>query len=371
MPARNRLTLVGLLLSAVTATAQTGDEDVLKTLKARKVAVERDGPDGERVYVTVGRSNTADDLRLVGGCRGLYELAALGVAATDADLTVALAGSAKSLRSLGFEGAPFTDRVMPAVAGLTGLESLHIGRCKVTNAGLSHVGALPALRWVKLEGEAFTDDGLRHLARLPNLRGVTLTQTRVTGTGFAALADSKTLWYVKIKGSVGRQVKVTEAGLRAVGACKGLTELWFEHALVPDAGLAHLAELPRLEELVLKGCAVGDAGVKHVARSQTMRLDLTESTVGDAGMKHVARSRVMVLDLTDTMVGDTGMKHLAACPSLGVVRARRTPVTDAGLAALAACERLRTVDVSGSKVTPAGVAAFEEARPGCRVITDR
>jgi hypothetical protein len=57
----------------------------------------------------------------------------------------------------------------------------------VSDAGLTHIAALPNLKELDLRGTNVTDEGLARLARLKNLNRVWLSGTRVTDAGVADL----------------------------------------------------------------------------------------------------------------------------------------------------------------------------------------
>jgi hypothetical protein len=269
-------------------------------------------------------------------------------------------------------------------------------------------GEVPAFRfkaWKEGITDKLTDPGVPF--------GVAMQKTKVPEAAFKAMAGWKSLRMVDLL-----EAELTDAGLKELGGCKGLTGLNFRGAWgFTDAGVAGLAPLAdlqflglgsggvtdkslktvatfkQLRGLSLWGAKVGVAGVKELtALAELRHLELTASgaddaclkvvarldkletlivggvEVTDAGMKDVAAlKQLRILNIDHTAVTDAGIKELAACKNLTVLGAYGIKLTDAGLKDLATIQSLSVLDARGTMVTEEGIKQFRKALPRCAV----
>ena len=90
---------------------------------------------------------------------------------------------------LALESQWITDKGLPALGRLKGLERLNLKGMPITDEGLSHIAGMTALKNLDLEGTKITDAGLAHLSHLTALHWLSLKHTQVTGTGLSHLKD--------------------------------------------------------------------------------------------------------------------------------------------------------------------------------------
>ena len=102
--------------------------------------------------------------------------------------------------------------------------------------------------------QVVTEAALVHLGKLPHLRDVSVSAT-LTNKGLAHLATLPHLQKLYIRDS-----KITDEGMRLLGRCTELRELWCGSEEVTDAGLAHLKGLRHLRELHLRHAKITGGG---------------------------------------------------------------------------------------------------------------
>lgn len=192
------------------------------------------------------------------------------------------------------------------------LERLELGRTRVTDDGLSHLGGLRRLTALDLSDTAVTGDGLRHLAGLTELRILTVARTPLAGVG-----------------------------LEHIGRLSGVTTLVLSGTVVDDTAVARLGPLPRLETLSLSLTRVGDGALAHL---------------GGLGL-----AALRTLNLNNTAVTDAGLPHLERFPLLQHLSLYNTRVTDAGGHTLCRLQRLQELNIEGTGVSACAAARLRAA----------
>jgi hypothetical protein len=137
-----------------------------------------------------------------------------------------------------------------SLAALTGVVTLDLGHCDVTDRGLEVVCALPHLRVLNLTNcHSITAAGVPHLRKLSNIKRLDLSCCMgVSALGFAD----------------------TPSTLANSAAARSLTELSLcFNSKVTDAVLCLLHEhLPSLESLELRGChSLSQTSISHLSTS--------------------------------------------------------------------------------------------------------
>jgi hypothetical protein len=132
----------------------------------------------------------------------------------------------------------FDDLNARHIAELTGLESLILAKCPITDAGLVNLSGLRRLEYLEIFRTQITDKGLTHLRGLTNLRHL-----GVPGAEF------------------------TDAGVEHLLFLEGLESLDLSATDVTDAGIPLLKRLPNLKELLLLRTDVSDRGVEELKRA--------------------------------------------------------------------------------------------------------
>jgi hypothetical protein len=148
---------------------------------------------------------------------------------------------------------------MKGLASLKGLQKLHLGFTRVTEAGLKELAPLQELQELSLYGSV-TDADLKEVASLKGLQKLHIDGLCVTNAGLKELTPLRELQELSIEDSR----NVTDAGLKELARLKALRSLSVcgERVRVTDAGLKELASLKGLRFLGLSGTSVTDAGLK-------------------------------------------------------------------------------------------------------------
>lgn len=133
------------------------------------------------------------------------------------------------------------------------LRSLCLGKTKVTDEGLRHVGSQSELDWLDLTGTAVTDGGVKFLGSSRNLRQVSLDRTQVTDAIVSWLADCAQLEELDLSNT-----SLTDEGVRQLGRHHSLKVLWLTNTAITDQSVATLSQLSSLEFLSVDGTGVSD-----------------------------------------------------------------------------------------------------------------
>ncbi len=286
------------------------------------------------------------------------------------------------LRHLRIEDASsYDDILLDEIGRLPLLESLDVyGTIKFTTEGKKKLGNLKKLKILllqmvnfefheldvlaepkqirSLELRAGTDGDLKHLKRFENLESLGLNALyqspfSLFGDGaIEAIRPLKRLQRLDLK-----HAKVTDAGMRGLGAFLELRELNLADTKVTDRGVRELAKLTNLERLDLSGTfSTGGelAGFKHLER-----LDHADAPFGEAGGKCLSSLQKLThLNLARTPLTATAFKSIAGLPNLVTLDLTKTPVTDDLLKGMQSLPTLQRLTLESSLVTDDGIQAL-------------
>ena len=259
------------------------------------------------------------------------------------------------LRQLDLAGSSVTGFGLAQLTGLKNLTDLGLQDTAITDDALEHVGAMPGLESLDLWGCKITDAGFRHL-RGKNLHVRIAENSRFDGTGFQYLAKSR-LGLLELGTTA-----ITDAGLEQIKRLEGIEQLelprygdplhdspfWNElHAeRITDAGLRHVGAMTSVKKLYISGGGITDAGLVHLANMQK----LTQLEFGACpgirgpGLATLAKlPQLEFLDLGNTHVGDESLNLLLTSPKLNFI-------------------------VVGPDVSKAAAEGFQKARANTQVI---
>lgn len=272
-----------------------------------------------------------------------------------------------------------TDELLVRLKELPRLRELDLGVTKtLTEAGIAHLGKLPALEKLQLSsvntegaglGDAAleavshahsltdlsiaecgtTDAGARHLERMPQLTRLSLYQEgRLTDAALASVAKLKQLKHLDLSSYVATAsyglMRFSPEGLGQLAVLDELEEL----QLVGQSPSADLLAFPRLTSLSVG--AVDDAAAMSISRCRDLRyLGLIYSDITDVGLKQIAiLPKLRRLSLSSTRITDEGVGHLKTLSHLEHVELRATGVGDETLRHLANLKSLTRLDLNGS-----------------------
>ena len=213
-----------------------------------------------------------------------------------------------------------------------------------------------------------TDGDLRGLCRLTRLRDVALVGLRTSDATLDCLRQLPELRSVRLADLP----KVTDAGLAALADSAGLESLDLERLPVGNAGLAAVwaGDKPQLSVVYLDDLRVGDAGVRAVTRAPALRdltldhLPITDAALGGIGSAaHLTHLRIRAAGVTGA-----GFDQLAGLDELATADFRGCDLTDAGLRAVPPLRSLASVSLSGGGVTADGVRVLLGRCPAVRDV---
>jgi len=265
-----------------------------------------------------------------------------------------------------------TDKGLKHLRSLTELEELRLCSTSYGDAGLRHIEGLRSLKALQVSGQV-TDAGLARLAQLPLLRELQVDARGIRGSGFSHLAESPSLEFLCLSGKV-TSGNTTLHNIGKMTSLKSLT-LFGEGLHITDAGLPALANLTDLEELRFVWIStITDAGIAKLKPLRSLKLlDLHVTRVTDKGLADVASLYTLEdLTLPQTGITDKGLAHVSRLKRLKRLNARGMtpllptesgPFTDKGLRDLSRLPNLEELSiVSGVGITDAGVAHIARLR---------
>lgn len=177
----------------------------------------------------------------------------------DAPITEALRARVTRL-DLPDEG--ITDAGLTHLKALPNLQSLDLSGTKITGAGLAHLNVLPGLQSLDLSGTQINDAGLANLGALTGLQSLSLSGTQITDAGLAhleVLTGLQTLYL--------GFTQITDVGLEHLKSLKGLHSLYLWKTMIKDEGLTRLLMLPELQSLDLRGTQVNKKAIEELKRA--------------------------------------------------------------------------------------------------------
>lgn len=237
------------------------------------------------------------------------------------------------------------EAILRHLAGLTGLEILHLQQTNATERGLRFLQGMKSLRSLKLMLEGKLDNAaLARVGEMPSLQSLYF----VNGTF--------TLRAGEVAGNV------TDAGLRHLANLTSLRELYFSARRVRGPGLAHLTKLPALRSLSIGANQFGDDDLVHLRKMTSLRrLNLGDLRISGAALAHLSNlTDLEDLRLHRTPITDEGLKYLAPIKSLKRLQMFSTRVTDKGIVHLAAMHSLEYLDLRGIRLTDESLAFLSE-----------
>jgi tRNA A-37 threonylcarbamoyl transferase component Bud32 len=214
-----------------------------------------------------------------------------------------------ALDSLDLFVSPMSDATIAQINWLSGLNTLSLGRCDVTDKQLNSLN-LPNLTGLNLSDTKISDVGLANIEkRFPKLRWISLRGNEsVTDAGIqsvAGLAHLNTL-------SMDDTTKVTDECLISLGACQTLRTLDLNSDNITDRGVSALAKADRLFGLDLGSTHITNEGVEKLSSTQNLHnLNLSQTALTDLAVNSLARMKQLKnLSLTSTSISKEKLSEL-------------------------------------------------------------
>ena len=245
-----------------------------------------------------------------------------------------------------------TDKGARSLEGAKRLQTLSLGKSKISGDGLVYIANLHELRSLDLQELQLRDQDLRHLVGLRRLEKLNLSQN-----------------------------SITDKGLIFLSALSNLRELTLsDNRAIQGSGLTSLRELKHLEKLTLDGTGVTEIeGLSGHAKLRTLSLRLTgmsnkrlkavmqlpnleELTLNGTGVTEIeglsGHAKLRTLHLFSTRMSNKGLKAVMQLPNLEELTLSKTSVT--AIEGLSGHAKLRVLTLESSVVTNAGLKAITQ-----------
>jgi internalin A len=192
----------------------------------------------------------------------------------------------KHLRGIYLFGTDASDRELQHLNELPNLESIDLGGCKVTPAGILHLRASRKLKRLGLADirPPLDDKGLKRIAfTWPNLELLNLDGCQITDAGLSHVGKLRHLRYLNVS-----KTRITDKGLKSLARLSRLAILHAKDTNIHDQGMVYLGQLTSLEKLVLNDTGISDRGLKEVrGLTNLKRIYLGGTKVTDDGLQYL------------------------------------------------------------------------------------
>lgn len=196
------------------------------------------------------------------------------------------------IQRLNLAGLPLAQADFGALARLSQLTVLDLGRSDADDRVLHAVGRIASLTDLSLMGTRIGDDGLKELDELAGLKRLDLRGTRVTDEGVMRLPAHhaiESLW-------LGEGQMLSDQGAERLADMISLTSLGLRHTRVTDKSIFALQALERLEWLDLGGCtSLSDECLVALRRFKSLKHTLMDGVpVSASRIAELEANRVRV-----------------------------------------------------------------------------
>jgi internalin A len=266
-----------------------------------------------------------------------------------------------------------------ALATLTKLTTLNLGRNQIGAEGARALSALTKLTSLNLDDNQIGAEGARALASLTKLTSLSLFESLIGDEGARALATLTKLTTLNLgRNQIGDEgaralaalTKLTtlnlslnhirDEGARALATLTKLTALYLHDNQIGADGAGALAALTKLTSLYLSANQIGDEGAHALASlTKLTALNLGRNQIGAEGARALATlTKLTSLYLGDNQIGDEGTRALAMLTNLTTLYLFNNQIGDEGARALAAPTKLTSLDLSSNQIGDEGARAL-------------
>jgi hypothetical protein len=214
-------------------------------------------------------------------------------------------------------------------------------------------------------------DNLSPLTAFPSLEEFSLQfdrregrEQRINDTLLAPLVSLKCLKKVDLHGPS----SVTDRFLASLSNCPELERLSVASSKVTDEGLRHLGACKNLKLLTLMGCPIR-RGLKYLDLDNLASLDARDTELDDEGIACLVNARNLgSLLLNGTDIGNRSFEVFSSLPKLEHLQCRGTKITDEGLATFQPHPMLNHLNLSETSVTIDAAARLTTRFPTVGVV---
>lgn len=288
---------------------------------------------------------------------------------TDADLQ--LMGTSTSLRELSGNAEQVTEAGLVSLAGCSGLQSLQLNSCRLSEGAAQAIGSLSALTVLNLtDAKELAPAHLSCFAELPKLLELGLSGTAIDDSCIAQLPAAP------LRALSLSRTQLTGAGVQMLcGRYPSLEAIVLDDVALDAAAVAALSQLQKLTDLSLCGCGLDDASAATLSGLKQLRVlnissnaAITDDLIKSLGTATELRTlNVSGTQFTGAAFADAGF------PSLSSLIADNTMVKSDSLRSLK-LPTLFSLSLNGCSLSMAEIrkvfaandqtsVSFEEVRP--------
>ena len=176
------------------------------------------------------------------------------------DSEIAIVADMPELTSVSLTHCPVGDDGVKHLAGHPRLvEIILYYAVNVRNEGLSHLAGMTQVESLHVGGTQVTDEGLQYLAAWSKLKSLLADDTKLTGVGFRHLAGLQKLEFLHLANA-----PINDEGVREIARLTSLKTLNLYNTQVTEACIDDLAKLLRLEHFAISRARFSPAGIARL-----------------------------------------------------------------------------------------------------------
>lgn len=161
-----------------------------------------------------------------------------------------------------------SDRAMPYIHHLSGLQSIDLDNSETTDAGLAKLGSMPALRALTMDSTMVKGPGLKQL-KAPRLIMLRVGRSQVDNESLSSLQQFPLLENLGMV-HVGLDLK----GLSHIAKCHNLHNLELGENRIDDSAVPFLLQLKKLKSISVKQTGITIKGLERLARNGVEEVQL-------------------------------------------------------------------------------------------------
>lgn len=252
------------------------------------------------------------------------------------------------LNSLTIGRGKISDVSVDAIAQLRSLERLSFYHTEITPSQLKRLSKLPSLTTIDFQG---TPDYLAALAHFPRLESITIRCDHLTKECIASLGNVRGLIEFDV-GSESLQ-PIGKAELVALASLNQCQTLRIHDFSVDDQALEAISEMTSLSDLKIDTNAVNlsisNEGLNYLCKLTSLtRLSIPSAKFDDNSLEILSKlPSIEVISCEGSKVTDAGLKHLESLPNLNDLSIPGCQVSANAIRSLTTSTFLEHLDIGG------------------------
>jgi hypothetical protein len=172
------------------------------------------------------------------------------------------------LSKVQFTSDPFvTDDLLLTLNHLTGLRSLVLPACDISNQGLSYIANLPSLTELQLGLTKVTGSGMTRMKWLKKLEKFQAFDMRDLSSFISAIQKSKSIRVLNLARN-----KFTTKDIQMLSGIPYLADLSLSNSNITDHDLAYLVKLKHLTDLNISACKITPAAIPYLEQMPMLQV---------------------------------------------------------------------------------------------------